>query len=217
MAKKPIVTEQRIILQNIDWQKFETLVAELGVERQTRLTYFRKTLELMTPIADHERCHKLIESFILVLVDELALEVTPIASVLLKAPDLGCAIEPDACYYFRSDPALKTASEIHLPQHNPPDLAVEIAFTKSSLDKLPIYATLGISEVWRCNAIASKDVLQGNLQIYHLQGDRYIESRNSLQFPFLEGDRILQFLEQSDSISLATALRVLRAWVEETI
>ena len=70
-SKKALPTEKRTILSNVNWQKFERLLVELGEGRQTRLTYFRGKLELMTPIAAHERCNQLLESLILVLAEEL--------------------------------------------------------------------------------------------------------------------------------------------------
>lgn len=190
---------------------------ELGVERQTRLTYCRGKLELMTPVAEHDRCHKLIESLIMVLVDELNQEVTELAPVLLKDEQLGCATEPDACYYFRDEPEIKHRSELDLNQYPCPDLVVEVSLTKSNLEKLPIYATLGIPEVWRYLTTVGDEVLQGELQIYQLQGETYIQRKNSPTFPFLTGDRVVEFLQQSDSMNLATALRVLRAWAAETL
>jgi hypothetical protein len=33
----------------------------------------------------------------------------------------------------------------------PPDLAIEVDITSSSLDRMAIYASLGIPEVWRCD------------------------------------------------------------------
>ncbi|HEY9644392.1 MAG TPA: Uma2 family endonuclease [Coleofasciculaceae cyanobacterium] len=207
-------TEKRTILTDISWQKFEDLLVELGAERQTRLTYFRGKLELMTPIAAHERCNKLIESLILILVEELHLPVSQLMPILLKAPELGCAVEPDACYYFHTA-AMQGQIELHLPPDPPPDLLVEVALTKSNLDKLPLYATLGIPEVWRYITTPGADVLKGQLLIYQLQDHHYIERQSSLIFPFLPASRVLQFLEASDSMSLATAIRLLRAWIKE--
>lgn len=212
MLKKPVVTEQRVVLPNVSWQQFETLLSELGVERQTRLTYLRGKLEMMTPVEAHERCSKLIDSLILVLADELKVPLTPVLPVLLKHEAMGCATEPDACYYLEDR---SPRSEIDLGQEMPPDLLVEVALTKSSVEKLPIYETLEIPEVWRYITTLGDDMLKGKLLIYHLQSNGYVEQSSSLAFPFLSAARILEFLEQSDSMSLATALRVLRAWVQE--
>ncbi len=214
MPKKPIPTEQRVILPSVSWQQFEQLLAELGNERQTRLTYLRGKLEMMTPVEAHERCSKLIDSLILVLVDELSIPLTAIAPVLLKHEALGCATEPDVCYYLEKR-SLRRAHELDLSQDLSPDLLVEVALTKSNLDKLPIYATLGIPEVWRYITTVGDDMLKGTLLIYELQDDRYVERSHSQAFPMLPAGRVLEFLEQSDSIGLASALRVLRAWIQE--
>jgi Uma2 family endonuclease len=215
---KPILTEQRVVLSNVNWQQYEKLLLELGAERQARLTYFRGKLELMTPVEEHERCHKLIESLVLVLVDELFLNVTTIAPAALRNSELGCATEPDACYYFQeSGRSVKNKTEIDLLQDPVPALLVEVALTKSAVDKLPIYASLGVPEVWQYITTAGAEVLQGKLVIYQLQADRYVEQTHSITFPLLPGDRILQFLEESDSIGLAAALRLLRAWVKERL
>lgn len=217
MPKKPLATEQRVVLPNISWQKFEDILQELGPERQARLSYCRGQLELMTPIAEHDRCHKLIESLIMVMADELQLDVTELAPVLLTHPELGYATEPDACYYFRDEDRVRSQTELDLTHAPCPDLVVEVALSKSQLDKLPIYMGLGIPEVWRYITTAGDAVLKGKLLIYQLRDDRYMESRTSRLIPFLDGDRILQFLEQSDSMSLSAALRLLRAWVQERI
>ena len=213
MAKKKVTTEQRVVVPNVSWVQFEQLLQELGIERQARLTYLRGQLELMTPIAEHDRCHKLIESFIMVLVDEFSLPVTEVAPALLKHSELGYATEPDACYYFQEESAVKNQAEIDLTQAPVPDLVVEVALTKSSLDKLPIYATLDIPEVWRYVTTAGEKVLEGSLLIYQLQDGQYQQAETSLQFPTVSADRIALFIEHSDTMSLATALRMLRAWV----
>jgi Uma2 family endonuclease len=218
--KKPVTTEQRVVLSNVSWLEFEQLLQELGIERQARLTYRRGQLELMTPVAEHDRCHKLIESFIMVMVDELSLPVTEVAPALLKHPDLGYATEPDACYYFQEFDqefdTVKDGAEIDLTQAPCPDLVVEVALTKSSLEKLPIYATLGIPEVWRYITTAGEKVLEGKLLIYQLQDGEYQQTTTSQRFPKVTGDRITLFLEHSDSMSLATALRVLRDWAKRS-
>ena len=42
--------EQRVLLQNISWQLFESLLLEMGEQRSTRLAYYKGKLELMTPL-----------------------------------------------------------------------------------------------------------------------------------------------------------------------
>jgi Uma2 family endonuclease len=214
MSKIPLPTEQRVLLPNVNWQQFEQLLQELGETRQARLTYLRGKLEMMTPVEAHERCSKLIDSLILVVVDVLGAPITSLVPVMLSHAQIGCVTEPDACYYLESRPFQST---IDLTQDSPPDLLVEVALTASKLEKLPIYAALGVPEVWRYITTAGDDMLKGKLLIYHLQGDDYVQRPNSRAFPFLPAERILQFMEQSDSMGLASALRLLRAWLEERV
>jgi Uma2 family endonuclease len=217
MAQKPVQTEQRVVLSNINWQQYEQLLSELGQERKSRLTYWRGRLEMMTPTDAHERCNKLIESLILVLVDELSLQVTSLIPVILQRPEIGCATEADAGYFFRDEPAVKSKLQLDLTHAPIPDLIVEIGLTKSNIEKQVVYAALGIPEVWRYITTADDNVLKGRLLIYQLQEDRYVASSRSGIFAFLSADRILEFLEQSDTMSLATALRVLRSWIQEKL
>jgi Uma2 family endonuclease len=215
MPKKPIATEQRVVLQDVNWEQYEQLLKELGAKRQTRLTYCRGKLEMMTPIDAHERCSKLIESLLLVLSEEKQIPLTTIAPVLLKHPEYGYATETDTGYYLQANAPQQRKPAILLPAEPPPDVLLEVSLTKSTIEKLPLYATLGIPEVWRYLTTAGDDVLKGKLHIYHLRDSGYVEQSHSLHFPFLPADRIQQFLEQSDSMSLAAALRVLRSWVQE--
>jgi Uma2 family endonuclease len=215
MAKAPPPTEQRVVLSNISWQQFENLIVELGEDRQTRLTYRRGKLEMMTPVEAHQRCSKLIDSLILVILDELNAPITTLNPVTLTQAELGYATEPDACYYLEDRPPQR---RLDLSRELPPDLLVEVALTRSNLDKLPIYAELGLPEVWRyMTKPGEEEMLKGQLLIYHLHPEGYVEQSHSLVFPFLPARRILEFLEQSDSMSLSASLRLLRAWVKEQL
>lgn len=216
MGRKPTPTEKRVTLSGVSWQSFETLLVELGQTRTARLTYDRGKLEMMTPLEEHDRCLRLIESLILVIADELYLKVYSIGSVLLTLPDLGRAIQPDAIYSLE-DVQLQKRAELDMTQADPPELAVEVAIGKGSLDRESIYASMGIPEIWRYTTMIGDDVLKGNLQVYQLQGERYVATTNSKLFPALTGKRVQEFLEQSDAIGLAQALIVLREWSKEQL
>lgn len=149
------------------------------------------------------------------LAEAWAQPLMPVFPVLLKYPDRGCAVEPDACYYLHTQPLHPLQHELELPIDPVPDLLVEVALTKSSLNKLPIYADLEIPEVWRYVTTAGEEVLKGKLLIYQLQGGGYREVQNSGLLPWLPAGRVLEFLEQSDSLSLATAIKLLKAWAQE--
>ncbi|MBD2462192.1 Uma2 family endonuclease [Oscillatoria sp. FACHB-1407] len=212
--KKTTQTEQPVLLPNVTWQKFEMLLAELGQDRTVRLTYDRNKLEMLTPLPERDRCNKLIESLILLLANELGISVESCLPLLIKGSEQGCAVDVDGGYYIQY-PVPDDGHLADLPHDDPPDLAVEIVITKSTFDKLSLYAELGIPEVWRYLTQAGDDVLNGNLLIYQLQGDRYIEHGKSAIFPGLPAIQIIQFIQQSDAIGLVQALQLLRAWIQE--
>jgi Uma2 family endonuclease len=212
--KTPKPSEQRIVLEKISWQQFEAILAETGADRTTRFTFDRGRLEMMTPLEEHDRCHKLIESLILVLAEVMKLQVEGYKAPTLKRPDLGVAVEPETGYYLQQVAAVQGKAAINLTTDPPPDLVLDVTLSKSTVDRLALYAALGIPEVWRYVSQPGDDFLKGQLQIYGLDGQRYVVSANSLAFPFLPAGRILQFIDESDALGLMTALRSLRAWLQ---
>jgi Uma2 family endonuclease len=213
MSQNPISGAQQIKLSNVSWQQFEQLLAELGEERSTRLTYRQGKIEMSNPTEDLHRCHRLIESLILLLADELYLDITALGSVTLKHAGLGCAIEPDGCYYLRQ--VALSGRAVDLTQIPAPNLVVEIAIVKSAIDRLALYQRLGIAEVWRYVPQANDKALNGELRMYQLENDRYVDRGSSLAFPFLPVDRVLEFLGHSNMLGLAQALQLLRSWLNQ--
>lgn len=171
----------------------------------------------MNPLEEHDRCHKLIESLLLVLADELNVRVEGYPAPTLKRPDLQMGAEPDAAYYIQHAAEMQGKHGVDLSIDPPPDLIFEVELSRSSLNKFALYAALRIPEVWRYISKPGKTFLQGSLFIHYLQGDRYIEEDCGLTFPFLSAGKILQFIDQSDTIGLMPALRNLRQWIQTQI
>ncbi|MBE9008865.1 Uma2 family endonuclease [Pseudanabaenaceae cyanobacterium LEGE 13415] len=216
MGRKPTPTEKRVTLSGVSWQSFEELLNELGQTRTARLTYDRGKLEMMTPLEEHDRCLRLIESLILVLADELYLKIYSLGSVLLTLPNLGRAIQPDAMYSLE-EVKLQKRAELDMNRAKAPELAIEVAIGSGSLDRESLYVSMGVPEIWQYTTTVGDDVLKGSLQIYQLEGDQYIATANSKLFPVLPGTRVQEFIEQSDTIGLAQALIVLREWSKEQL
>ncbi|MEN9226258.1 MAG: hypothetical protein Q6M54_12390, partial [Thermostichus sp. DRC_bins_24] len=55
---------QRVILQDISWQEFETILDELGEHRGSRLAYDNGLLEMMIPLPEHEDDKEIISDLI---------------------------------------------------------------------------------------------------------------------------------------------------------
>lgn len=202
-----VLGEQRVLLKNVSWHLFESLLEALGDNRSSRLAYDQGTLEIMTPLLPHEHSKRLIEKLIDILVEELNLNIKSIGSMTCKREDLLRGIEPDSGFYIQNESVVRNREEIDLNQDPPPDLMLEVDFTNQSLNKFPIYISLGVPEIWR--------YAKGNLQIYRLQQAQYVPVNDSPTFANLPLTETPRFLEQSNQIGEAQMLRAFRLWVRE--
>ncbi|MGK7880701.1 MAG: Uma2 family endonuclease, partial [Crocosphaera sp.] len=90
----------------------------------------------------------------------------------------------------------------------PPDLAIEIDITSSSLNRMAIYEGLKVAEVWRFDGQL--------LRIYQLVNDQYQESDKSAIFPFIKGEDIVRFLQNFEGGEMAL-IKGFRDWVKEQL
>ena len=86
----------------------------------------------------------------------------------------------------------------------PPDVVVEIDTTNESLGKFPIYAALGVPEIWRYDGRAA--------QFFQLIGASYQEITNSRAFPALTASALTEFIEQSKTQGQSAACDAFRQW-----
>src|SRR5207249_12201928 len=91
----------------------------------------------------------------------------------------------------------------------PPDLAIEVDVTTSSLDRVSIYASLRVPEVWR---------LDGDILTFHVldQQGQYQPAAHSLSFPQVTPADLLVFLQQGRTAGDQNAVvQQFRAWVRQ--
>src|SRR5262245_31212687 len=127
------------VLHNIDWLTYSRMLRILQ-RRRFRLTYDRGTLEIMAPLLAHDGPADLLDWFIKVMIEELKLPSRPGRTVTLRQRRRRRGLEPDCCYWIASAPRLLGKREVDLRVDPPPDLAVEVDVTSSSLDRMSIYA-----------------------------------------------------------------------------
>jgi Uma2 family endonuclease len=141
---------QHFLLHGVDWETYCKLRDALR-GRHLHLTYDRGSLELMTLSLGHEWYGSMLGRFIETLTLELGLPLKSAGSTTLDREDLERGAEPDRCYYLEHEPLVREKEEIDLTVDPPPDLALEIDVSRSSIKRLGIYAALKIPEVWRFN------------------------------------------------------------------
>lgn len=207
-VEQRITPENRVILKGVSWSTFKALLADVGDDRAWRIAYDRGVLEIRMPYLEHEVPKGLIESFIEATADELEIEVMKAGSLTLEREDLTRAVEPDACFYIQNE-SLVRGRNINLPNDPPPDLVIESDYTNSSVNKLTIYASLGVPEIWRYQ--------RQSLQVYQLVEGKYQKCDRSLAFPLLPVAEIPSFIEQSRTIGQRSAVRLFRQRIREIL
>jgi Uma2 family endonuclease len=204
----PAVTPPAV-LYGIDWKTYTRLLRAFEGRGRFRLTYDRGTLEIMSPLWEHEGPADLLACFVVVLTEELKLPRRAGGAVTLRRRRRRRGLEPDRSYWIASAPQLQGKTHLDLRIDPPPDLAIEVDVTSSSLDRMSIYAALGVPEVWRWSA--------AGLTFNHLQGGAYQVRPNSLSFPQLASADLAGCLVQFGQTDDATIVLQFRAWVRQTL
>jgi Uma2 family endonuclease len=206
-AIEHLPTGGTLTLQQVGWEDYERLLTELGDGYSVRVSYDQGRLKIMSPLAEHEEYGDLIQDMARVLTRELGLRLETRGSATLKRELHAKGAEPDGCFYIQNAARIIGKRRIDLNSDPPPDIVVEIDLTHESLDKFPIYAALGVPEIWRYDGRQA--------HFYHLAGQEYIESPTSRAFPFLTASALAEFLEQSKTLGQDAALDSFRDWVHK--
>jgi Uma2 family endonuclease len=205
MTATLIQSPDRVVLKHISWQSYQSLIIDFEREPAMRLTYDRGTLEIRMPLAPHETYKKILGRLIEAATEELDLEIRSLGSLTCSREDLAKGLEPDQCYYIQNEAMVRGVEQIDLTKLPPPDLAVEIDITSSSLDRFSIYAALKVPEIWRYDGQI--------LTIYELVGSEYMLRDSSIALPGLKTVDILRFLSLSTSIGENSLVKQFRQWL----
>ena len=163
----------------------------------------------MTPLFEHENPKIQFDRLIFSLAEELDIEIRSAGSTTLKRKSLTKGIEPDSCYYIQNEAAMRGRETLNLEIDPPPDLAVKIDITSSSVNKFNIYAALGVAELWRYDGAV--------LKFYQLVESEYIEINFSIAFPLISVGDMNRFIQQSKTMGEIALLKSFRAWVKGKI
>jgi Uma2 family endonuclease len=200
--------EQRVLLHNVSWETYERLLADHEDSSAPRFAYDRGMLEIVSPNPEHEIVNRNVALLVEVLAEEADVDVINLGSTTFRREDLKRGFEPDSCFYIRNEEAVRGKDRIDLDVDPPPDLVVEIDITNPSLDKLPLYAQMGVPEVWRYGG--------ERMMILELRGEGYAEVAESKVLPPLTGGVLSRLVEESKSLKRTEWLRRLREWVRSS-
>jgi Uma2 family endonuclease len=185
--------EQRIVLYSVDWDSYEKLLEGLQRHPGTRLTYNEGTLEIMVVSFAHEKLSRLICRFICLICEEWEKDYVDGGSTTFKLKKKDRGFEPDGCFYFRAIKKLKNKDRIDLTTDPAPDLAVEVDISSPSISRFPIFARLGVQEVWRWH--------EGRLDIYQLRGATFVRRETSKFLKGIKAEAITGLIDSSRKLS----------------
>ncbi|MBI3929800.1 MAG: Uma2 family endonuclease [Armatimonadetes bacterium] len=195
-------TEERFTTWT-DWNGYLQIL-EAFKGRRIKITYDRGALELLTPSWLHESIKRYLAQLLDAACYQKDFDYTPGGSTTFRRQLLDRGLEPDECYFF-SHPE-QIGDHLTPEEMPPPDLAVEVEISRSSLDRLSIYQALGVPEVW-CYSI------EHTLRILRLGSDGYRAVKSSSYFPELPPDEVCGFVQLGLRKRSNAMLRAFGEWL----
>ncbi|MGB7442861.1 MAG: Uma2 family endonuclease [Coleofasciculaceae cyanobacterium] len=199
---------QQLLLEDVSWQQLESILAELGESRAARLSYSNGRLEIMVPLAEHEKAKEIIGDIVKALLEERGIDFESLGSTTFKNEGMTQAVEADTCFYIQNQGAVIGKNRLDMSVDPPPDLAIEIDLT--SRTQLDNYQILGVPELWR--------YVRRGLQINVLQAGRYVESDFSPTFPDIPIIELVnRYVQQSQVYGSSQAIQGFKSWLRENL
>lgn len=193
----------------LTWPEYVEIVdAWEQAGRRVRTSYDAGRLEITLPTKLHDFAKITLGDLLRLWAYEARVRVAGYGSTTCREEAKDKGLEPDACFYVQGQRVRVEATSIDLTRDPPPDLAIEVDVTASSVPRQPIYAGLGVSELWRW--------ADGRLRPFKLDAGRYVATPRSSLLP----DVPLDLFEQWVNAAIAAddqevAFDSFRAWADQ--
>ncbi|MBW4668050.1 MAG: Uma2 family endonuclease [Cyanomargarita calcarea GSE-NOS-MK-12-04C] len=198
---------EKVTLQPISWQRFEGILAELGMQRASRIAYANGILEIMAPLPEHERSKVLLADLVKIILKYQKRAWEPLGSTTFKRQGMAAGIEPDDCFYIENYKAVIGKERVDLSQVPPPDLALETDVTSKT--ELDAYEALAVPELWIYTA--------EKLTIYILVAGKYVKSLISPTFPVIAVVEIIpQYMQRAKVVGVSQTLEEFEALINSS-
>ena len=107
---------------------------------------------------------------------------------------------------MQSEARVSGKPQIALSVDAPPDLVIEVDINSPSLNKLPVYAQIGVPEVWRYDGV--------RLEILRLESTEYVAVTTSTTLPPLTSSVLSDLVEKSKTTKRRAWIREVREWAQ---
>ncbi len=184
--------EQRMLLSNVGWKDY-VILRDVLDGPAIRMTYLEGALELMSPSPEHELWKTNIARLVELYAHLRQIDLRGYGSTTFKSEAVQRGAEPDECYLIG-----KKLADF-------PDIVLEVIRSAPLLDKLAIYAALGVPEVWTFRAGAF------SIQTLDRASSKYAAVPSSVLIPGLDFTVLARFATREDT---AAALREFESIVQ---
>ncbi len=190
-----------VVLRNVSWDSYVEMADRIQEVSPAHINFDRGAFEIMTVSLQHENLKRILSMILDHLMNDLDIEYLVAGSTTFRRKDLQRGAEPDDCYYIRHAETMRGKKSVDLAFDPPPELALEIGVSHSSVDRMGIFAAIGVQEVW---LYANSD-----LQIFILRHGTYVVTPVSQALPRVEANEIAKLIHlgiESKPRDLRTAI-----------
>jgi Uma2 family endonuclease len=207
MAPSTARPDQYLYLEDVDWSQYESMLAAIG-DGALRVTYDNGRMEVMSPLPERETERALLSSFVGIIALERRIPMRRLGSMTIRRRDLQKGLEPDNCYYIRREAMVRHKMDFDFARDPAPDLVIEVEVTNRSIDKWPIYAAMGVGELWVYG--------MAGLSFLVLDGGKYQPVEESACLPGILRSDLMRFMSMWRTMDETGMLLAFRDWVRGT-
>lgn len=173
--------ESRFVLHGVPWSTYVVLRDSLD-HAGLKMTYLRGTLELVSPSTLHEDAKTIIARLVEAWAMEHDFDLRGFGGATFRREAKARGLEPDECYKVGK-----------LEDDDVPDIAIEVIVTNALVDKMAVYAGLGVPEVWEWTPST------GALVVHRLVGAAYEPRERSEVLPALDVAHLSTFVRPGEN------------------
>jgi len=198
-----------VTFHDVSWDEYEELLEQVGEAPGLRISYDEGSLCVMTISSEHEKYASFINRLMTVICLRLRIEILAFGSSTMRKPKRSAGHEPDACFYVQTAPLIGNKIQLDFETDPPPDIVVEIDVHHDSRSRFPVYARLGVSEIWRYDGQA--------MTIYRLADEdareQYVTVDTSSALPMLSATLLTEMIERMRTDGELSALLAFDEWL----
>ncbi len=184
------------------------MLEELG-DRHLSVTYDNGKMEVAQLPPKHGRIRVGFSQLIWTYAEELGISVADFGFCTIRSEERNCGLEPDGCFYIQNESKMRARDDFDPSIDPPPDLVIELDPSRFRLNRLSVYQTLGVKEVWSWE--------NGELAI-HIRNDsgELIRGVQSFSFPALSSDEVSRLMRAKIGMDDLSWIQSIRQWIRSS-